>query len=243
MGQIKAQDINWLDEAWSLSSVIAGLPSISADGGLLAAIQPLPPLDAATKKHLELLQSTIALHLAYRLFVVHKVSYVRKDGAKGMFIIEDRDPVAFGKAYARLSSIGIKFAMIDNWAIDAHCKLGRVLIYGWVCDEWKRILPLIVASIGGDTVATVASRKATKKRMSDRRSTMAKAVADARLQDRSATAWEVLNRLSGGDVVRDVKNERVYYWDAKDKLKSVGLDRFETVFSEQAPRSSKQGTK
>ena len=59
-------------------------------------------------------------------------------------------------------------------------------------------------------------------------------IADERRRDRHVTAMQALDRLCGGDVVKEYKDDRVYYWDAKDKLVSVGLNRFETIFSQQS---------
>jgi len=44
-----------------------------------------------------------------------------------------------------------------------------------------------------------------------------------------------LNLLCGGEVVKECKDGRVWYWNEKGTLTSIGLDRFETIFSEQKP--------
>ena len=150
MGQIKAQDIDWLHEAWKLSDVLARFPST-------------PPIDALAARHIDLLQTKIALHLAYRLRMVHKIISYR-GGQKGMFIIESRDPASFSEAYAEFAKLGVKFTTADAWAIDAHTKLSHVLIDGFVCDEWKRTLPLMVASISGKSDSKSAASTASKPR-------------------------------------------------------------------------------
>lgn len=233
MAQIKAQDVNWLDEAWRISTVIADMPDNPP--GLLSASRKWPPLIGHTKQAIEILQTTISLHLAYRLRVVHKHKFTFPDGSVRMFLWEQREPVATQKAYAALESMGIKLTGVDQWAIDAHMKLGRILIDRYVCKEWKRELPLIVASIGGETTSQTAKLNSRQPRNVDRRSKLAQAVSNERKTDPTATAWEVLDRLCGGDVVKEHKNSRVWYWNKKDQLTSVGLDRFETIFSEQRP--------
>ncbi len=232
MAQIKAQKVDWLDQAWRISSVIAEMPD--SPPGLLSASRKWPPLTGTHKLLIELLQDTIALHLAYRAKVVHKVSLTFSDGDKGMFYLRSRDPATTIKDMAFLATIGVKLQPVDLWAYDAHMKLGRILIDRYVCKEWKRIVPLIVAAIGGATTSQTATLKATQPRNADRRSALAKAVAEERSQDLFATAGEVLDRLCGGDVVKECKDGRVWYWN-KDVLTSVGLDRFETIFSEQKP--------
>jgi len=234
MAHMKGQNVDWLDEAWRISEAIAELP----DGppGLLSIEKKWPPLTGHTKQWIEILQTTISLHLAYRIRVVHKHKFKDPNGSVRMFIWEGRDPVETLKTYAALESIGVNLTSVDKWAIDAHAKLGRILIDRYVCREWKRELPLIVASIGGASTSQAATLKATQPRKIDRRSTLTKAVAQERRYDPFATAWEVLDRLRGRNVVEKEKQDGlVWYRNEKDELKSVGLDRFETIFSEQKP--------
>ena len=78
MGQIKSPAINWLDEAWRLSDLLADMPT-APDGrftgpGLLGSKwEPLPPrqrrLDPHKKQRIEFLQDIIVLHLTYRVSV------------------------------------------------------------------------------------------------------------------------------------------------------------------------------
>lgn len=237
MAQIKRPATNWLDEAWNISKLVADMPNYPRGDGLLS-VEPSTEqweLNPATKRQIELLQDAIALELAYRLRVIHKVKLRDSNGKTAMLFIEDSDPAQFRIKYAELGVIGVKFQVADLFAIDAHAKLSQILIDRFVCDEWKRILPLIVASIGGNPTAYTMSGRAAQPRPNvDRRSALSKAVAAVRRRNPELTAYEVLNRLDGGDVVQEHKNGRVYYLEG-DKLVSVGLDRFETIFSEQKP--------
>lgn len=154
MAQIKAQNVDWLDQAWRISGDIADMPDHPP--GLLSASRKWPPLTGQAKQSIELLQDTIALHLAYRARVVHKASFTLPDGDKAMFCLNSRDPATTAKAMAFLVKIGVKLQPVDLWAYDAHMKLGRILIDRYVCKEWKRELPLIVASIGGESTSQKA---------------------------------------------------------------------------------------
>ena len=237
MAHIKAQNINWLDQAWRISSVIADMP----DGppmGLLTGVGKPPALHDRHRVLIEKLQDRIAFHLAYRVRVVHKHKKTFPDGSTRMFIWEQRDPIATLQAYAALQSNGVKLTGLDTWAIDAHVKLGWILIDRYVCKEWKRLLPLIVASIGGETTSQAATLKAKQNCGVDRRSTVSKEVSTQRRFDPTATAAEILDRLCGGDVVKEVKDERVWYWDKNGVLKNIGLDRFDTIFGEQKKPST-----
>ena len=80
MAQLKAQVTNWLDEAWRISAVIADLPDNPP--GLLSSSRKWPPLQGGPMLLIELLQDKIALHLAYRAKMVHKVLITSPDGEK-----------------------------------------------------------------------------------------------------------------------------------------------------------------
>jgi hypothetical protein len=43
-----------------------------------------------------------------------------------------------------ISSLGVKLAPPELWAVNAAVMLGRVLRDRYVCEEWKRELPLAV---------------------------------------------------------------------------------------------------
>nr|WP_315848849.1 hypothetical protein [uncultured Rhodoferax sp.] len=234
MAHIKAINVNWLDQAWRISSVIADMPD-SPPVSLLDGKGKPTLLSDRQRVLIELLQDTIALHLTYRSRMVHKITVTLPDGAKADIAPQSRNPVATAKTLAFLRKIGVKLKDVDLWAYDAHMKLGRILIDRYVCNEWKRLLPLIVASIGGETTSQTAKLKATQTRKVDRRSTLTRGVAEQRRFDPSASAAEILDRMCGGDVVKEMKDERVWYWDAKGNLKDIGLDRFETIFGEQKP--------
>lgn len=162
MAQFKAQEVEWLDEAWRISAVIAVTPDNPP--GLLSNETQWPPLTGLTKQAIEVLQDTIALHLAYRAKVVHKASITLPDGDKAMLWLNGREPAATVKHMALVTKIGVKLKPVDLWAYDAHMKLGRILIDRYVCKEWKRLLPLTVASIGGAFTSQTAKLRAKQPR-------------------------------------------------------------------------------
>lgn len=234
MANIKSLNVNWLDQAWRISRVIADMPD-SPPMSLLNEIGKSPPLSDRQRFLIELLQDTIALHLVYRSRMVHKIALILPDGDKADIVPASRNPVDTAKTLAFLQKTSAKLKDVDLWAYDAHMKLGRILIDRYVCKEWKRLLPLIVASIGGETTSQTATLKAKQTRNIDRRSTLTKEVAQQRRFYPTASANEILHRLCGGDVVKEMKDGRVFYWDGKDHLQDIGLDRFETIYSEQKP--------
>ena len=200
MAQIKAQDVNWLDEAWRISSVIADMPDNPP--GLLSASRKWPPLTGEVKQSIELLQDVIALHLAYRAKVVHKASITLSNGDKAMIWLRSRDPATTAKAMAFLVKIGVKLQPVDLWAYDAHMKLGRILIDRYVCKEWKRELPLIVASIGGESTSQKAKLIAKQPRPRPTNELMA-AKFRVQRQNPGITWKDLLSTLTGDEIVID----------------------------------------
>jgi hypothetical protein len=205
MAHIKALKVNWLDQAWRISSVIADMP----DGlpmGLLTGIGKSPPLSDRQRVLIELLQDTIALHLTYRSRMAHKITVTLPDGAKADIAPQSRDPVATAKTLDLLRKIGVKLQPVDLWAYDAHMKLGRILIDRYVCTEWKRLLPLIVASISGETTTETATLKATQPRT--RR---------IELRDKKLKVQRLNPDYSIAQVLNALENEGVVQqWDAAD---------------------------
>lgn len=142
----------------------------------------------------------------------------------------------------------IEVHLRDNyWTVDKPCTidivnalrveqcLTEILTAGYVTDDHRQFLPMGITAIAR-TASTANTIKAKGKRPNvDRRGALARAVSQERGKDKHATAGEVLDRLCGGDVVTECREGRVWYWNDEGKLTSVGLDRFETIFSEQKP--------
>lgn len=209
MPHIKAIDADWLKEAWALSAVIRDLPTHPFDGGLLGSALQLPKLPDITKQRLLLLQSKIALHLAYRLHMVHKINWRTPDGKKGMFIIEHRDPESFLDSYADLAhSKNFRPHPEDSCAIWAHMVLGNVLRDRFATEDTKRELPLWIASIGGSSAARSAAAKASRLRPGrrDRNAELREAKARRERHSPGETWKEQLRHLKGAG--------RVAAWDA-----------------------------
>ena len=234
MAQIKKFDTNWLDQAWRISSVIADTPD-SPPMSLLTGAGKAPALTDRQQFFIELLQDHIEVFLQYRSRIVYKITDILPDGAKGDIAPHSRNPADTEKILAKLQAKVGTLKDVDFWAYDAHMKLGRILIDRYVCKDWKRQLPLIAASISGASTSQTATLKAKQTRNIDRRSTLAKEVSKQRKFDPTATAAEILDRLCGGDVVKELRDERVFYWDKNGHLENIGLDRFETIYSEQKP--------
>ena len=200
--------------------------------------EPTEDWTAASAKWqaIELLHRKIAAHLTHRLDTVHRTRPDPKNGRKRVYFLGSRTPKAALTFHRLICGLDLKLSSGDHAALAALIFLAQLLNDGFIGDRWKRELPLLVASIGGESASQQARMNAKQLRKhTDRRGPLAKAVADERRKDPHATCWEVLHRLAGGDVVEKLKDDRVFYWNRKGELTDIGFDRFETVYSEQRP--------
>lgn len=223
MAQIKALNVNWLDQAWRISSVIADMP----DGppmGLLTGKGKSPQLSDRQRVLIELLQDTIALHLTYRSRLAHKITVTLPDGEKADIAPQSRNPVATAKTLALLRKIGVKLKDVDLWAYDAHIKLGRILIDRYVCKEWKRQLPLIVASIGGETTSETATLKGKQPRV--RRMELRSAKFEAQRLNPEYSYKELLRVLEGDGIVTRWDDDIVLWVEEDGTAKETATTTF-----------------
>jgi hypothetical protein len=188
--------------------------------GLLSGEKKWGPLTGHTKKAIEALQDLIALNLAYRARVVHKVSITLPDGDKAMLWLNGREPTATVKHMALVTKIGVKLKPVDQWAYDAHMKLGQILIDRYVCKEWKRLLPLIVASLGGATTSQSATLKATQPRPRP-----ANELRDGKFRAQARnpySTWkQLLDDLQGDGIVMDWDAATVQWYDVEGNKKTT----------------------
>ena len=239
MGQIKALQVDWFTMGLIIGQTLQGMPT--GPPGLLPTSSKWQ-LDPKAKLAIESLQNFVGIHLTYRVFVAHKVAVRFGKGPKRMLDFSVSNPKQLKAVFDLVEKVGIKFTNGETAALIVHGMLGQILIQHFVCPEWKWQIPLFTASISNSSASEAATLKGQRERNVDRRSALARAVARER-RDRHATAAEVLDRLCGGDVVKEFKDDRVWYWNDRGKLTSVGLDRFETIFSEQAPAKLIRGKK
>jgi hypothetical protein len=126
-------------------------------------------------------------------------------------------------------------ALDGQAAINAIAALEAVLKYRFVPDAVRQELPIDIATIARTASdATSASARRRRPKVS-RKSALSLAVARERRKHPLAKASEILNRLCGTDAVEEVKDGRVFYWNNEGALVSVGLDRFENIFSDEKP--------
>lgn len=224
MGQIKKFGTNWLDQAWRVSTVIADMP----DGlrmSLLAGIGKTPPLTEWRREFIELLQDHIEGFLQYRSRIVYKITDIHPDGTKNDIAPDSRNPADTEKMLAKLRAKVGKLQGVDLWAYDAHMKLGRILIDRYVCPKWKRQLPLIVASIGGEFTSQTATLNATQDRK--RKENELKVGKEKALSSNPNLNWkELLNDLQGDEIVTEWDLEKIHWLDAEGNGKTTATQTF-----------------
>jgi hypothetical protein len=261
MPQLKAPPapkVNWLNEAWAISRVIADMPSDRPGGiyghpvarrelrklggvnALLAlqtknALHPSPPkkpapwpLDDQKRAHIELLQLQVMLYLTYRLDVVHNFWTRPPWWKSGQLPFESRRPADTQKFALWLTSSGFKVSPAESHAMNAHMMLGRILLDRWVSPEWKRRLPLAIASISGPSASEVAVHRATQPRTRKKNG-----LRDAKLQAMRrcpGASWKkLLDDLTGEDVVVAWDDKQIKWRDDDDTLKTTSVSRFQKM--------------
>lgn len=247
MPQPKAQRVNWADEAWFVYRTVIDMPSTPPIGLRLPpeelerlrakaaenALARIPglwepaewPIEQAKADRLRSAILLISLHISYRLHMHYKVRpKVKGEGASMLEVIVE-DPVETHQRKAAIERIGVKFLPADEWAFIAGFRLGRVLQDRWVSEDWKRDLPLAVASIAGATASEISSTNAQQPRR--RRPTLRDAKLQALRRNPGASWKELLIDLSGQDVVLAWDDKTIDWRADDDTVKQISVSRFQ----------------
>jgi hypothetical protein len=146
MPKRKAPKTHWLLEAWALTTVIGDMPE--GPPGLLADFAKWPRDPEKTKK-LEQLQDKLNEHLTHRINT--QLGSLRQVSPGPFWTFSFRHPsIAIG-AVELYRDLGVKFNNEDKNAIFAHASIGHVLIDGFLSGHLKARLPLVIASITGQS--------------------------------------------------------------------------------------------
>lgn len=228
MPHVKIPHTNWLDAAWDISAVLAGMPShpINALAWRLNPDdkrQKGPPLNDDVIDAIEGLLIDITLRLAYRLQVHHKAH--KKLNVRPIDL-DNFDPRVTLQAIKKIESVGVVLDSIDVSAFDAHIKLSRILMDRFVCLEWKRTLPLLVASMGGATTSQTATLKATQPR--PRKPNYLKAQKLRALELHPNYSWkQLLKELQSLEIVKSSNEATVFWIDEDGDEKSTSIATFQ----------------
>jgi hypothetical protein len=223
MGQIKAPRINWLEEAWIISQTVAKFES--GPPGLLSTATHWsiePDLAAVVRD----IQDSVSLYLTYRITTVYKFALKSIDGERWLMGFEGCHPDTVLAGYKFMEGAGLKFKGVDRCAFEAHMMLGRILIDTFVCDQWKRELPLMVASIGGPSGSYVASLKAGRPRGKRRPSFLEEEKYRVQRAHPGYSWKELLDELTGDSVVIDWNEETITWKDPDDNVRTTPCSTF-----------------
>ena len=235
MAKPKALIVDWLVEARHIKTVI---DQISGAPGLLVDLSTWRP-DRTGLAPVGHLMRLVRVFLTDR---ISKKTPTKKPKQGEIYGVFTDDPAKTWPLLEHFTDVlDLEFTDAEQRAFVAHNMLAQILQDGWISSFAREQLPLQVASIQGESVSASRSKSASKERPKvDRRSPLAKLVAEERAKDKDATASEVLHRLVGSnnaDVREAVqfKGDRVQYRNPKGVWTSISHDRFETIFSQQKP--------
>lgn len=226
MPQIKVLDVDWPEEARTLADQLQCLPLIP---DLPESLGLGPPPFKEVREHIDrsmrLLRDQIALHLAYRMRVVHGV---KRNYKNGMFILESPDEPVLTGMYELFEHWGLlKLDDVDRVALKAHDELVRVLKDGFVGLKMRSELPLDVAAIGGSKGGRMASAQASKSRVrKDGNAELKRAKLARRLAFPTETWKEQLLQLQGDGIVERWDEESIDWVSSKGELRTVSTGTY-----------------
>jgi hypothetical protein len=231
MAHLKAPAFEWLDEAWRISEVFAGIANHPSNTNMLRVPRfeeiTYPRLSEDATEAIELLQDAITARLVYRLQVTYKLQRHHPRGVR-VINLDNRDPRVTLKSLKEIEACGVVLEHADRWAFDVHIKLGRILIDGFVSSEWKRQIPLAVVSIGGAFASRTASMSAKQPRQRGMNYLKSEKL---RLQDQhpNYNCQQLLQNLRRIEVVikGDATTPNIEWLDATGKEKTTKLKTFQ----------------
>jgi hypothetical protein len=221
MPHIKAVDADWQEMARTLASHLQCLPFIpDLPESLGLGATPFRELREHIDRSMRLLRDQIALHLAYRMRVVHGV---KRNYKNGMFILESPDEPQLTEIYEQFERWGfLRLDDIDRAALKAHDGIVRVLKEGCVGLRMRSELPLEVAAIGGARTGRAASSRTSKVRV---RRGGNKELMDAKQARRLAypsESWkEQLAQLEGDGIVVRWDREKIEWVSSQGDIRTV----------------------
>ena len=235
MGQIKAQDVDWLNEAWLVSVALAGTQDAPVGSGLLS---PTPhvhsrrkwKLNPTVETYLKTALQTLTLHLFYRLNVAHRVKMPTTiDGTRWFHDITDPTELLITWCLLR-PTLDSRRPFRDELAFEVAFRLASVLKERYCNPVWKREIPLLVAGIGGKSASAHARHIAhTSRGQRSNRLTDGLAVCVGR--NPHAIWKELLDDLSGDDVVIAWDGEFVFWLDDDGERQTTSTGTFRNLLT------------
>lgn len=231
MPQPRSPKVDWLLEAWHLSTTLLHVPTRPLTLGSLGRV----PLDETVESYLAGLQARLNAFLNYCVAVKlgARARTLRAfDGDDSQHLIATRN---------ELNHAGMDFDERATAAIFVHAQIGFIRQHCYLDEASRVALPVTLAAIAGKSAALTNAVNASYRRHGDRRGPIARIVAEERTRDKHATYAEVLDRICNSnntetrEVIKGFKDGRLWFIDDDGSETSITLDRFATIFSEQKP--------
>lgn len=227
MPKLRSVGAHWIAEAWQAKRFLSDVGA-PPHGNLLAAFD-MPPLPAEPAQGLERLGTKVHAHLTYRMSL-QKISPRPIYGPHWQFTESDSFKLRLQLDFFQ-DHLGLKFSGSDLAAVEAYALIRQVLSLRCAIAEWKADLPLLIASIATPADFNAGLTKNVPRPKADRRSALRKAMELEIKRHPGESAFELLVRLVGSGTVSH-KDDKVTYWAKPGVQKTIGIDRFENIFSE-----------
>ena len=229
MSKPKAEQVNWVSEAWAIKGVIRDInpPTLQKNALMRGGLGPLTEEQVAA---LEGLQDKLRRHLRYRL---SRQKPLRPPMRGQRWEFTSRDPWETRRQLHHLTRIaGFEFNGGDLMAVEAMRLAGFILHFRCVDDRWKSELPLMVASISNPAGFNAAKARGVPRPNADRRSLLRRETETTYRNHPNESARQILIRLMGSRVVCDATSDTVTYSDSKGQPIKITMDSYENIFTD-----------
>ena len=236
MGQIKAQDADWLNEAWLVSAALADMQDSPPAGPGLLSPKPhihsgrkwkLAPTVQTCLKHA---QQVLTLHLFYRLNVAHRVKMpTTKDGTRWFHDITDPTELLITWVHLRPKPDSRR-PFRDEIAFEVAYRLASVLKDGYCNPVWKREIPLLIAEVGGKS-AIAHSRQIARVSRGQHSSRLVDGLAVCVGRNHDARWKELLVDLTGDNIVIDWDDQTVTWRDDEGDHQTISTGTFRNLLT------------
>lgn len=225
MAKLRSPNVDWIDEARRLSDALASIRVGPIER--LARLRLPIPWDTEDFTVLHLIVK-VSIRLAYDLQITHKAKANTRS---------DKGRVAFMKIYRseNLSVIELKNALegatgvvlrpADLIAAEVLVELREIQTCGCASDKSTRMLPIMVASLGGRFAAETSKLNAGGSR--NRKPNDLKNAKSEVLKDDPFLTWkQILSSLEGDGIVQKWDDKRISWMDDKGNTQVTSVGTF-----------------
>lgn len=220
MPQPRAPKVDWLLEAWNLSTTLVDVPTRPLKIPGLGQV----PLDASVESYLVGLQTRLNAFLNYCVAIK-----LGAGKAKTLPRFDSDDSRHLTTTRNALKKAGMDFDERATAAIFVHAQIGFVQQHRHLDDANRITLPVTLAAIAGKSAALTNAINASRQRNVDRRSrpTLRDAKLDAKSRCPGASWKELLVDLTGEDIVVAWDDKTIEWRADDDTVKTISVSTFQ----------------